>query len=178
MKQILLAAVFGAALLSSECGDLLSLHPLHTGESPVVDPAIEGCWETADSLLTVSPNGAAYEVTLRSKKGSSEPQEFEAHLTDLGGIRMADVVPTGGMLGHMFVRVRVSAAELRIAFLDSEWLRKRIPHEDVLVAKENKQAVLIARTPALRKQVQKYVAVPEAYGDDLVFRRVNGANPQ
>jgi hypothetical protein len=172
VRETLLAAVLGAALLGAGCGDLLSLHPLYTEHDRVVDPALEGRWEDDDNLLTVSREGTAYEVTLQSKTSPSEQQRYEMRLVDIGGVRMADILPTGGILGHMFVKVRVSAGELRIAFLDSAWLRERIPHEDVPVAKGNSQAVLIARTSALRKQVKKWAAVPQAYGDELAYRRV------
>jgi hypothetical protein len=160
-----------ATLLNCGCGDLLSLHPLYTAQDRVLDPALEGRWENADNLLTVTRDGIAYQVTLQPKTSPSQPQEFEVRLLDLGGVRMADIIPTDGMLGHMFLRVRVAGGELRFAFLDSAWLRQRIGYEDVHVAKGNTQAVLIARTPELRKQVKKYVAAAQAYDDELVYRR-------
>jgi len=172
MKKVPLAAGLLAALLACGCGDLLSLHPLYTGQDRVLDPALEGRWENADNLLTVTRDGIAYQVTLKPKTSPSQPQEFEMRLLDLGGVRMADIIPTDGMLGHMFLRVYVAGDELRFAFLDSAWLRQRIRHEEVQVAKGNTQAVLIARTPELRKQVKKYVAVAQAYDDELVYRRL------
>jgi hypothetical protein len=171
MRNARLAVSLLAALLACGCGDLLSLHPLYTGQDRVLDQALEGRWENDDNLLTVTRDGIAYDVTLKPKSSPSQPQEFEMRLLDLGGVRMADIIPTDGMLGHMFLRVRVAGGELRFSFLDSAWLRERIRHEAVHVAKGNTQAVLIARTPELRKQVMKYVAVAQAYGDELVYRR-------
>ncbi len=178
MRRFMIAAALSAALATAACGELLSLHPLYTDQDRVVDPALEGRWENDDDVLSVSRDGAAYEVTLQPKNDPTDRQEFEARLVDIGGVRMADVIPTGGTLGHMFVRVRISASELRIAFLDSEWLRQRIPHEDVLVAKGNRQAVLTARTPELREMVKKYVVIPQAYDDELVYRRITTTPPQ
>ena len=138
------------------------------------DAALEGRWEDKDNWLTVTRDGTAYDVTLQSKETPEERQQYEMRLVDIAGVRMADLLPTGGTLGHMFVRVRVSAGELRIAFFDSAWLRERIPHEDVRVAKGNHQAVLIVPTARLRKLVTRYVALPQAYGEELVYRSAPG----
>jgi hypothetical protein len=169
-KTLLLTALF-SALITSGCGDLLSLHPLYTEQDRVFDAALEGRWENDDNLLTVMRDGAAYEVTLQSKGAPEERQQYEMRLVDIAGVRMADLLPTGGMLGHMFVKVRVSGGELRIAFFDSEWLRERVPHEDVRVAKGNRQAVLTVSTAEVRKLVNKFATFPQAYGDELVYRR-------
>jgi hypothetical protein len=178
VRKAVILAVLGSALLMTGCGDLLSLHPLYTGQDRVFDAALEGRWEDDDNLLTVERSGDSYEVVLKSKKDPSEKQTYEMHLVNIGGVRFADILPTGGILGHMFLKVRVSASELRIAFFDSAWLRERIPHEDVLVAKGNRQAVLTAHTPELRKQVEKYAAAPEAYDDEIRYRRAPAAAPQ
>ncbi len=171
IQGALLLAALGSTLMTSGCGDLVSLHALYTGQDSVFDPALEGRWENDDNLLTVTRAGAAYEVTLVSKTTPAERQQYEMRLLDLGGVRMADILPADGSLGHMFLKVRVAAGELHFAFFDSAWLRERIPHEEVVVAKLSKQAVLIARTPELRKQVEKYAAVPQAYDDELTYRR-------
>ncbi len=172
-QALSLSVVVAAALVACGCGDLLSLHPLYTEQDRILDPALEGRWENADDRMKVMRDGFAYLVTHEPRSGPSEVQEFEVRLVDLGGVRMADIILTGGQLGHMFIRVRVSDSELRFAFLDSEWLRGRIRHEDVTVARGNTMAVLVARTPALRREVRKYAAVPEAYGEELVYKRAS-----
>ncbi len=170
-QALSLAVVVAAALAACGCGDLLSLHPLYTAEDRILDPALEGRWENEDYRMTVTRDGPAYLVKHEPRSGPSEVQEYEMRLVDLGGVRMADIILTGGELGHMFVRVRVSDGELRFAFLDSDWLRGRIKHEDVAVARGNTMAVLVARTPALRREVQKYANVAEAYDEELVYKR-------
>jgi hypothetical protein len=174
MRDALLLTALSSVLLASGCGDLLSLHPLYTGQDRVFDTALEGRWEDTDNLLTVTRDGAAYEVTFQSKGTPEERQQYEMRLVDIAGVRMADLLPTSGMLGHMFVKVRVSGGELGIAFFDSEWLRQRVPHENVGVARGNQQAVLIVPTAKLRKLVTRYAARPEAFGDELVYRRAPG----
>jgi hypothetical protein len=114
--------------LLPKCGDPLS-SIRYTEQDRVLDPALEGRWENDDNLLTVVRDGAAYEVTFQSKGTPEERQQYEVRLVDIAGVRMADLVPSGGIVGHMFVKVRVSEGELRIAFFDSKWLRERAPHE-------------------------------------------------
>jgi hypothetical protein len=172
-KEVLLTAL-SSVLFIAGCGDLLSLHPLYTEQDRVFDATLEGRWEDKDSLLTVKRDGAAYEVTFQSKKSPKERQEYEMRLVDIAGVRMADLLPTNDMLGHMFVKVRVSGGELGIAFFDSEWLRERVPHENVRVARGNQQAVLIVPTAKVRKLVTRYAGRPQAFGDELVYRRAPG----
>src|SRR5713226_6074751 len=121
MRNMTMLAVFAVALLTIGCGDLLSLHPLYTEKDRVFDTTLEGRWEADDDLLSVDRAGDAYEVTMQSKKNPSERSKYEARLTDIGGIRLADVLPMD-VVGHMFLKVRVAQGQLRIAFFDSEWL--------------------------------------------------------
>jgi hypothetical protein len=174
MRKALLLTALTSVLFIAGCGDLLSLHPLYTEQDRVLDAALEGRWEDNDNLLTVTRDGAAYEVTFQSKGTPEERQQYEMRLVDIAGVRMADLLPRSGILGHMFVRVRVSGGELRIAFFDSAWLRERLPHENVGVARGNQQAVLIVPTAKLRKLVTRYAAHPQAFGDELVYRRAPG----
>ena len=171
MRSIAGLAFLGAALLLAGCGDLLSLHPLCTGGDRVFDAALEGRWETEDDLLLVNRAGDAYEAILQSKKNPSEQVKYEVRLVDIKGIRFADIIPTDA-IGHMIVKLSGTEAQLRIAFFDSKWLRQRVPHEEVAVAKNNRQAVLTARTPQLRNLVGQYASEPRAYDDEVVFRRM------
>jgi hypothetical protein len=70
----------------------------------------------------------------------------------------------------MFLKARVAEGQLRVAFLDSEWLRQRVPHEEAEVAKGKKQAVP-AGTPQLGKLVERYASEPKAYQEEIVFHR-------
>jgi hypothetical protein len=171
-------AALGLALATAGCGDLISLHPLCAPGDRVLEAALEGRWENEDNVLTVTRAGSAYEVALRGKTAPIAEQEYEVSLLELGGVRMADLVLSSGEIGHMFVRVRVKEGDLRFAFLDSAWLRQRLPHEAAEVAKGNTLAVLVAPTGELRKQIEKYVRVAEAYDDEIVYQRLPAAAPR
>ncbi len=170
MRSIAIPAFLGAVLLLTGCGDLLSLHPLYTDGDRAFDAKLEGRWETEDDFLLVNRAGDSYEVTLQSKQNPSEHSKYEVRLVDIKGIRFADILPMDA-IGHMFVKMSVTESQLRIAFFDSKWLRQRVPHEEVSAAKNNKQAVITARTPQLRKLIEKYASEPRAYDEEIVFRR-------
>jgi len=166
------AAVLGTALLLTGCGDLLSLHPLYSKAQPLFDTAIEGRWESTDNILSIQRAGDLYELELRSRRDPpADPSRFEVNLVDIGGVRFADLLPID-QIGHMLVRVHLNGNELRLAFLDSEWLRQRVPHEDAEVDHNRTQAILVQKTPELRKLVARYANEPLAYDKEVSYRRV------
>ena len=136
------------------------------------DAALEGRWETDDDTLLIERTGDLYGVTMHSKKDPADSQKYEMHLVDLNGVRFADLLPED-MIGHMFLRVRLTVGLLRIDFFDSEWLRKQIPHEEADIDNGRKRAVLTARTPQLQSLVAKFARESKSYADENVFRRVN-----
>lgn len=174
MRHVRILALLGAALLMTGCGDLLSLHALYTSQDNVVDPALDGKWENKDDVLIIQRFARLasdfYEVQLQSKKDPSEAAKYEVRLVNIGGVRFADLL-SNDIIGHMFLKVRVTEDQLHFAFFDSEWLRQRIPHEEVDLVNHRKQAVLTAKTPELRNLVAKYASEPKAYDEELTYRR-------
>jgi len=161
-----------AALVATGCGDLLSLHALFTPQNQVFDAAIEGRWQNPDNVLLVERSGDRYDVVLQSQKDSAENVKYEVHLVNIDGIHFADLLPED-QIGHMFLRVQATREQLHLAFLDSEWLRKRVPHEDADTNRIGKQAVLTISTPQVRAMVAKYAREPKAYDEhEVVFDRL------
>src|SRR5262245_57955387 len=122
-------ALLGAAFLTAGCGDLLSLHALYTAHDNVVDPSLEGAWESKENRLIIQRGADFYEVRMEPKEEPAEATKYEVRLVNLGGVRFADLLAQD-MVGHMFLKVRVTGDQLAFAFFDSQWLRKRIPHEE------------------------------------------------
>jgi len=171
VRIISICALLAAGFMNIGCGDLLSLHPLYTGQDQVANPALEGKWENKDSIIVIAREPACYLVTLESKKGNSETSKFEMHLVNIGGVQFADVLAFD-YIGHMFVKVSLAGGQLRFAFLDSKWLRDRIPHDEADLPINRKQAVLTVRTPRLQALVAKYATEPKAYDEEQTFRRI------
>jgi len=171
MRFLSAVAFLAAAFLTTGCGDLLSLHTLHLPQERVFDAALEGRWENDDDVLTVERAGDSYKVTLQSKQHPEESSKYEVYLVDLGGERFADILWTEAV-GHMFLKTVVAGDQLRLTFLDSQWLRDRVPHEEADMDGGRKQAVLTARTGQLRDMVAKFAREPRAYDDhEQVYRR-------
>jgi hypothetical protein len=170
MRLARLPALILAALWSAGCGDLLSLHALHTRQDQVFDTAIEGRWENDNDTLDVRRDGDAYQVMLQARKGSEPPTKFEMHLVDVNGVYFADLLPVD-QLGHMILRIRVAEGQMRVDFFDSKWLRERIPHQDADIENFRTQAILTQSTAQLRSLVAKYAHEPKAFADEAVFKK-------
>jgi len=172
MPHLRILTLLAAALLQSGCGDLVSLHGLYTAQDNVLDAALEGKWENKDNRLTIERGADFYLLTLQSRKDPSESSKYEIRLVNIGGVHFADLLPMD-TFGHMFLKVRVSADQLHVAFFDSKWLIERIPHEAADLTNHRKQAVLTAQTPELRNLVAKYSSEPKAYDEEMMYRRLN-----
>jgi hypothetical protein len=170
MKKVGLVLLWALACALSGCGDLLSLHALYTKQDQVFDPAIEGRWENKDDILTVKRMGDMYEAVLQGRTPAAEAVKYEVHLVDVKGLRFADILATD-QIGHNILRVHVADNKLTIAFMDSEWLRQHVPHEDADIENFRTQAVLTYRTAQLKSVVAKYAQQPKAYDKDIEFLR-------
>jgi hypothetical protein len=170
MRFAQVALCLTLALVSSGCGDLLSLHSLASPQARVWDTAIEGHWQNEDQQLDVTRAKDHYEVILHFPRNPEEPR-WEASLTDLNGVRFADLLAPD-TVGHMFAKIQVNEHELRLTFFDSEWLRQRVPHEEADLEDARTQSVLTASTPQLRKMLAKFTREPRAFDNqEHVWRK-------
>ncbi|HEY6211406.1 MAG TPA: hypothetical protein VIW45_03935 [Vicinamibacterales bacterium] len=170
MRMLRASTLLATIACASACGDLLSLHALYTSTDRVTDPTIEGTWTNDDDRVTVQRDGDGYRVVQKNIKDPTDTAAFYVRLVDLAGVRFADLVQED-TLGHMIVRLRVADGKLRIAFLDSKWLRDRVPHEDALIRPTQPRAVVTLRTAQLRQLVTRYANEPKAFDEELVFHR-------
>lgn len=162
MRAAPVALCLALALLASGCGDLLALHALATPQTRVWDASIEGQWVNGDEQLMVTRLGDHYQILLRPKRQEAEEIRWEATLTDLNGVRFADLLAPD-TVGHMFAKVQANSHELRLSFFDSDWLRRRVPHEEADLQDGRKQAVMTAATPKLRGILSKFAREPHAF---------------
>ena len=138
MKTRLLSFVAGAAMLLSAC--IPSVNPFYTEKDVVFDPRLIGSWgdpEDADeSWRFEAATNKTYRLTVTEDKGKHG--EFAAHLFKLKGHTFLDVTPTkvelredqvemvGAALipGHLILRVRGIEPELKLDWVDWDWLKK------------------------------------------------------
>ncbi len=163
--------VFSFFAILTGCGDLLTLHPIYTAQDHVVDPAVEGRWESGDDVLVVRRDKDVYEFTLGGKKSPKKADlEYEAHLVDINGVRFVDLIPKNA-LGHMFAKVRVADGKLIVNFMDSKWLIGKVPHTMSEVAGMETMPVVTLSTAELRTLVAQYSREAKAYDKDMVFEK-------
>lgn len=169
-----------AGLMLAGC--VQSLNPLYTEEDLVFEPKLVGAWAEADDAKerwTFAPAGEkAYQVTYETegKRGL-----FEVHLLRLGQQLYLDFYPDKAAMEamdandlykfhwlpvHTFARVYQVEPELGLAFMDPDWLSKKLAQDASAIAhvrRGDDQLILTASTPALQAFVQKYAG--EAFGD-------------
>ena len=136
IAKILIA--LGSALLLASCEPVQSIHPLYTDANLAFEPALLGTWveEGGSKVLIFQESGEeAYRVIY-----FRDPVEygFEAHLVRLGDLLFLDFLPdfeepfermkaTEPVMpfypmfpAHIFIRVKMKADVLEVAFLDDE----------------------------------------------------------
>lgn len=167
--RLAIFSLLAASTCMVGCGDLLTLHALYTKDTQVFDPSIDGKWENADNSMVVSRMGDLYQVLLQGKPTHGESTKFELHLMDIQGVRFADL-EAADQIGHMILRVRHAGGQLQVAFMDSQWLRDAVAHDDADIELGRKQAILTIPTPELKKLVAKYAHEEKAYDKEIVFK--------
>jgi hypothetical protein len=159
------------------CGPVLSVHPLYTQESLAGDLPLEGTWSENDpdsrQLWQVRKAGDGYDVACIDTAKTPEMQNFRVHLLRLNQYRFLDIAPASApdlaISGHLFAKVWMEGGELRVALLNSDWLKQMIETGRAPQAAigEDRQILLTAPTSRLQQFVLLYAAEPEAYESDV-----------
>jgi hypothetical protein len=169
-----------AGLMLAGC--VQSLNPIYTEEDVVFEPKLVGVWAEANDAKerwTFEQAGEkAYKVIYEeeNKRGV-----FEVHLLRLGQQLYLDFFPDKAAMEqmgenglykyhwlpvHTFARVYQVEPELGLAFMDPDWLSKKLEQDAGAIAhvrRGDDQLILTASTSALQAFVQKYAG--EAFGD-------------
>lgn len=178
---------FGIVLVLAGCEPVPSVHPLFSEHDVVFEPALVGTWvmrENGDTLTFHQSGDKAYEATYTEENVAVK---FEVHLIQLGKFLFLDAYPLEQperfdlIPAHSFYRIRLEVSHamegdvLQIAFLDDDWLRKRIEEGEVNIAHERlgTDILLTASTKDLQMFVLKYAEDKEAFPDPEEFRRHN-----
>ena len=181
MRLLRILIALGILTLSTGCQQIVSLHPLYTEEDLVSEPALEGFWvlEGNGEFAMIKATGSdSYQITYTMTeifKGGGESQ-YEAHLVRLGDHLFLDIFPDERAMeelsdkqvgypiiwGHTFLRIEIEEDVLRVTFLESEWMEKKIRSEELKLVHELKGGDLIV-IAAPTRELQAFFA---KYGDD------------
>jgi hypothetical protein len=174
MKPVLLIATL-ASLAMTGCSDLLSVDPIATKEMAVKDANLVGAWtaQADDSgTVIVRQKDAGYEIQYVDGESVSR---FRALVFRVGNAEFLDVTPQNevpfSIAGHALVRVWTSAATLRWAYLDSEWLRGQAG-KTLESRKIGKQLLVTSPGDAVLELVKKFGADDKAHGDIVTWNKL------
>jgi hypothetical protein len=126
IPQLLLAVA--GTLLCTGCSELIALRPFVTDREAVQDARLLGVWTGDDDLYMVRQDGDGYTIGYSEKK-SVAVYNLKAKMLKVGEARILDLTPAEDdafrIAAHTPLRVWIEGATLRVAFLDSKWLRER-----------------------------------------------------
>jgi hypothetical protein len=165
-------------------GCVPSLHPLYTEQDGAFEPDLLGSWDDEEGrpAFEFARAGPGYDALYRA---GQEPARFEGRLVRLGERTFLDLFPQmehSGMndllaahlvAAHVFFRVEVSSAELKLSALDPVWTAELLEKDPGALRHETRGdlVLLTAPTPELRAFVEKHGGDEAAFPGPGVFRR-------
>jgi len=173
-----------------------SANPLFTDKDLIVDPALAGTWgepNEKERQIFVADGEKAYRWSAMDKESTNV---FRAHLVQLGKERFLDALLTRTSdewkgIGrasvvirpaHIFFKVQVTNATLRLDALSVEWMEKLLKeHPQILaherlhepdVADDEQRALLTASTVELQRFVSEHASDTNAFPAGNVYPRL------
>jgi hypothetical protein len=190
--KVLLPVTLALSLMG--CGDIdnplvHSLQPLFTDQDVDFDPALVGTFQEETLTFTFKKSGdTAYDLMLTEKEGEQETSgAFDAHLVRLGGFWFLDFYPANPDLsaagdfyrfhlirGHSIARIWIEGNVVRIALLDSEWVKKCIDEKRLDIKHEifDDEILLTDTTLAFQDLASRNGNDEEAFAHILRLKRL------
>lgn len=187
MRAICCTTLFALLLALAGCTDLLSVHPLGTAEAAVYDASFLGQWSHSDedgtTVAWIRPGTTAakdYDILWIPAKPDETPLRLNGRLVKVGERLIFDLVsterPDMAVPGHFFMLVDKKGDELKLGWLDSEWLRAQAkqsggPAHLMLDSKP----VITAGPAETLALIAKYGLDPRAVSDWITLKRAKAA---
>lgn len=175
MKLLALSLALASAITLTGCSTLVSLNPFVTGEQAVMDPALLGLWTDQEGKDTyrISQDGTGYSI--RYASDSSDVYQFKAHLMVAGDVKLLDLVSANEDAFQIAVdtpvRVWIEGSTLRVAFLQSDWLKEQAVKQLPTVPAKDR-TLITGPGEAVRNFLAKFGADPKAGDEPEVLHRV------
>jgi hypothetical protein len=172
IPQLVLA--LAGTLLCTGCAELIGLHPFVTDTEAALDTRLLGVWTDDDDVYMVRQDGNGYTIGYSSEKKSSEFYKLKAKMLRVGEARILDLTPADEdafrIAAHTPLRVWVEGATVRIAYLDSEWLRERASAQ-LAVQKVGDRLLITSPGEEVTRFLLTYGGDDRAFGKPSVLRR-------
>ncbi|MCL5096714.1 MAG: hypothetical protein M1608_04140 [Candidatus Omnitrophica bacterium] len=187
--QKLFITTTAAMFLFAAC--IPSVDPFYTDKDVVFDTLLLGEWQDKDNsnnshAWTFEKAGDKdYKLTVREKEGKQG--QFDARLFKLKDKCFLDIIPTdcsfatnqvdlvGACMfpGHLLLRVSQIEPELKLAFLNFDWLAKYLGEHPKALAhhQEEKRIILTATTSDLQAFVLEHLGEGELFSEQGVMVR-------
>ena len=174
MRLTTLVLALAGAIFMTGCSSLVSLNSFVTDKEACLEPALLGVWhDSDDATYIIRQSGNVYAIAYMDK--SSSVIKFEARLLGVGDAKLLDLVSKNDdpfqIPAHTPMRVWPEGSTLRMAFLDSEWLRQEATQQ-LPAQMTGDRLVITAPGDAVRTFLTTYGADDRAYGEPSVLRKV------
>ena len=171
IPQLILA--LAGTLMCPGCSELVGLHPFVTDKEAALDARLLGVWVDDDDLYMVTQDGNGYTIGYSDKK-SAAVYKLNAKMLKVGEARILDLTPAEEdafrIAAHTPLRVWMEGATLRIAFLDSKWLREHASAQ-LAVRELDKRLLIMSPGEEVTRFLPTYGADDRAYGKPTVLTR-------
>jgi len=163
--------------LAVACGPV-SLQPLYTDKSLIVEPALVGTWRGDDATWKFTlGKDLSYDLLVVEGETTSP---FTAHLVQLGPYHFLDLLPAKPHMlsdfytdhliaAHTFYKITGEGNRLQLAALNEDWLKERIEQKGIAIDHQfatGGKLVLTASTADLQEFVSRYADDPKAFSKD------------
>ena len=180
MKKRNIFVAAAVALLLAAC--IPSINPFYTDKDVVFEKKLLGEWQEKDKpdepeiWKFEEGKDKAYKLTITDKDGKQG--EFEAHLFKLKqdyfmdlvvteiGTNVIDLVKASLIPAHLLMRVPQIESELKLAWLDFDWLDKYLKEHPKALAhhRDDDRIFLTAETADLQSFLLKHLGEDELFG--------------
>jgi hypothetical protein len=174
MRSSIAALALAGLLGMTGCSSLVSIAPAVGENEAVINPGLLGIWTSDDGKETyvIRRENNEYAITYLER---STANRFRGRLFHAGNAELLDLVldtddPFQLQL-HMILRVWPESSTMRIAFLDSEWLRGKAG--SVASQVQEGRTIITAPAEAVKSFYLAYGADDRACGDVGTLSREN-----
>src|ERR1017187_1588630 len=169
-----LVLALAATLVCAGCSDLVSLRPFVTDKEAVQDARLLGVWADGDdATYIVRQDGKGYAIGFLAKN-SSTVYKLTGKMLKAGEARIFDLTPAEEdpfqVAVHTAMRVWIEGASLRIAFLDSKWLREKAGAQ-LAVQEVGDRRLITSQGEAVTRFLLTYGGDDDAFGKPNVLTR-------
>jgi len=174
MRILQTVLALAGTMMCTGCSELVALHPFVSENEAVLDARLPGVWLAGDGAYVVRPDGNGYTIS-HSENKSAAVYNLKARMLKVSDARILDLMPAEEdafqIAAHTPLRVWVEDTKLRIAFLDSQWLRAQANGQLAMQVLDDR-LLITSRADQVTRFLMTYGADDRAYDKPTVLTRL------